>query len=257
MKISLTILSMNTQSSLSINGDKMSENVCELKDVSFTYKGSDKGVKNITMEVHKGRIVGLLGESGSGKSTLAKCISKQMKIDSGTIDVKKTGYIFQDAYASLNPSKKVGWLLKEVIKYNNPSEYKNADAMIKEILSKVELDETVLTHKPSELSGGQRQRIGIAMALLMKPDIIIADEPVSALDVTVQKQVVKLLRKLNEIDKLSILFISHDIKVVKEICDYIYILKDGVLIEEGEVQKVFENPECEYTKNLLDSSYLF
>ena len=234
----------------------MSEKVCEVKNLTYLYPKSDKGVKNISLYVNKGSIVGLLGESGCGKSTLAKCISGQINPQSGEIVCKKIGYIFQDNYASLNPAKKVGWLLKETIKYGNPEKYSEYEKRIKNILEDVELDESVLEHYPSELSGGQRQRIGIAMALLSNPDILIADEPVSALDVTVQKQVIKLIKKLNERKNLAILFISHDIKVVREICNYIYILKDGELIEEGDSEDLFTNPSNEYTKNLLDSSYL-
>ncbi|MBO4701498.1 MAG: ABC transporter ATP-binding protein [Lachnospiraceae bacterium] len=234
----------------------MSEKVCEVKNLTYYYPKSDKGVKNVSLYVNKGSIVGLLGESGCGKSTLAKCISAQLTPESGEIICKKIGYIFQDNYASLNPAKKVGWLLKETIKYANPEKYFEYEKRIKNILDDVELDETVLEHYPSELSGGQRQRIGIAMALLSNPDILIADEPVSALDVTVQKQVIKLIKKLNERKNLAILFISHDIKVVREICNYIYILKDGELVEEGESETLFTNPSSEYTKNLLDSSYL-
>ena len=234
----------------------MSEKVCEVKNLTYYYPKSDKGVKDVSLYVNKGSIVGLLGESGCGKSTLAKCISAQLTPQSGEIICKKIGYIFQDNYASLNPAKKVGWLLKETIKYANPEKFFEYEKRIKNILEDVELDETVLEHYPSELSGGQRQRIGIAMALLSNPDILIADEPVSALDVTVQKQVIKLIKKLNERKNLAILFISHDIKVVREICNYIYILKDGELVEEGESETLFNNPSSEYTKNLLDSSYL-
>ncbi|MBO6089223.1 MAG: ABC transporter ATP-binding protein [Lachnospiraceae bacterium] len=234
----------------------MSEKVCEVKNLTYLYPKSDKGVKNVSLYVNKGSIVGLLGESGCGKSTLAKCISAQIIPQSGEIVCKKIGYIFQDNYASLNPAKRVGWLLKETIKYGNPEKFSEYEKRIKNILEDVELDEIVLEHYPSELSGGQRQRIGIAMALLSNPDILIADEPVSALDVTVQKQVIKLIKKLNERKNLAILFISHDIKVVREICNYIYILKDGELVEEGESETLFTNPSSEYTKNLLDSSYL-
>ena len=234
----------------------MSEKVCEVKNLTYLYPKSDKGVKNVSLYVNKGSIVGLLGESGCGKSTLAKCISAQIIPQSGEIVCKKIGYIFQDNYASLNPAKRVGWLLKETIKYGNPEKFSEYEKRIKNILEDVELDESVLEHYPSELSGGQRQRIGIAMALLSNPDILIADEPVSALDVTVQKQVIKLIKKLNERKNLAILFISHDIKVVREICNYIYILKDGELVEEGESETLFTNPSSEYTKNLLDSSYL-
>ena len=223
----------------------MSEKVCEVKNLTYIYPKSDKGVKDISLYVNKGSIVGLLGESGCGKSTLAKCISGQTVPQSGEIACKKIGYIFQDNYASLNPAKRVGWLLKETIRYGNPEKYSEYEKRIKNILEDVELDESVLEHYPSELSGGQRQRIGIAMALLSNPDILIADEPVSALDVTVQKQVIKLIKKLNERKNLAILFISHDIKVVREICNYIYILKDGELIEEGDSEDLFTNPSNE------------
>lgn len=234
----------------------MSEKVCEIKNLTYLYPKSDKGVKNVSIYVNKGSIVGLLGESGCGKSTLAKCISGQVTPQSGEITCRKIGYIFQDNYASLNPAKRVGWMLRETVKYGNPAGFNNCDALIKNILEDVELDETVLNHYPNELSGGQRQRICIAMALLSEPDILIADEPVSALDVTVQKQVIKLIKKINDKKKLAILFISHDIKVVREICNYIYIIKDGEVVEEGDSEDLFSNPSTEYTKNLLDSSYL-
>ena len=234
----------------------MSEKVCEVKNLTYIYPKSDKGVKNVSIYVNKGSIVGLLGESGCGKSTLAKCISGQVTPQSGEIVCKKIGYIFQDNYASLNPAKRVGWMLRETVKYGNPEGFSKCDELIKNILEDVELDETVLNHYPNELSGGQRQRICIAMALLSEPDILIADEPVSALDVTVQKQVIKLIKKINDKKKLAILFISHDIKVVREICNYIYIIKDGEVVEEGDSEDLFTNPSTEYTKNLLDSSYL-
>ena len=183
--------------------------ICRCSNVEYKYKGTDKGVFDINMTVEKGSIVGLLGESGSGKSTLAKCISGQLEGYTGTIDVQKIGYIFQDNYASLNPKKTVGWLLKEVIRFNDRENLERSDELIEKILGETELEVSVLSHRPNELSGGQRQRVCIAMALLSKPDLLIADEPVSALDVTVQKQVVKLLKRLNEKRGLSILFISE------------------------------------------------
>lgn len=233
------------------------ETVCKCENLSFLYKGTDKGIFDINLHIEKGSVVGLLGESGSGKSTVAKCISGQMSGYSGNVEKKKFGYIFQDNYASLNPKKTVGWLLKEAIRYNDKENLQNADTLIDEILSETELDLTVKEHKPNELSGGQRQRVSIALALLSKPDLLIADEPVSALDVTVQKQVVRLLKRLNEKRGLAILFISHDIKVVKDLCDYLYIIKDGKVVEEGEAALLFEKPSTEYTKDLLQSSFLF
>lgn len=231
--------------------------ICRCSNVEYKYKGTDKGVFDINMTVEKGSIVGLLGESGSGKSTLAKCISGQLEGYTGTIDVQKIGYIFQDNYASLNPKKTVGWLLKEVISFNDRENLERSDELIEKILGETELEVSVLSHRPNELSGGQRQRVCIAMALLSKPDLLIADEPVSALDVTVQKQVVKLLKRLNEKRGLSILFISHDIKVVEELCDYLYILKEGRIVDEGKAKALFSNSKNEYTRDLLDSSFLF
>ncbi len=233
------------------------ETVCKCENLSFVYKGTDKGIFDINLFIEKGSVVGLLGESGSGKSTIAKCISGQFPGHKGVVEKKKFGYIFQDNYASLNPKKTVGWLLKEVIRYNDKERLSEADKIIDGILSEVELDANVKNHKPGELSGGQRQRVSIAMALLSNPSLLIADEPVSALDVTVQKQVVKLLKRLNEKRGLAILFISHDIKVVKDLCDYLYIIKDGRIVEEGESKLLFEKPSTEYTKDLLQSSFLF
>lgn len=236
--------------------DIKTNEVCRVTNLKYRYPGTEKGVTIKELKVKEGEIVGLLGESGCGKSTLAKCLSGQITDIEGTIDIKKVGYIFQDNYASLNPAKRVGWLLKEVIRFNGNSNDRDAEATINKILDEVELDTSILTHYPRELSGGQRQRVGIAMALLSNPDILIADEPVSALDVTVQKQIVKLFRKLNEKKGLAILFISHDIKVVKELCDYIYIMKNGETVEDDETKTVFESPKTEYTASLLDSSYL-
>lgn len=234
----------------------MNDSVLSVQELNYLYPGTDKGIKNINIDINKGEIVGLIGESGCGKSTLAKCISGQIRVSSGKCECAKLGYIFQDTYASLNPKKTVLWLLKEVIRFNCEGKDKDESSLIKEILDYVELDDSVLSHLPGELSGGQRQRICIAMALLSEPELLIADEPVSALDVTVQKQIVKLLKSISDKKNLAILFISHDIKVVKELCERIYILKDGEIVESGSSDELFNNPKEEYTANLLDSSYL-
>ena len=172
--------------------------------------------------------------------------------------------IFQDPYSSLNPSKTIGWLLEEPLRAayalekgsglsgkQNRNEWKAA-AM--EMLEKVGLDETYYNRKPSELSGGQRQRVSIAQALIAHPGFLIADEPVSALDVTIQAQIMELLQKLQREMQLSYLFISHDINVVYQMCDRIMVMKDGEIVEMGKTEDVFAAPQDVYTKQLLENS---
>ena len=162
--------------------------------------------------------------------------------------------IFQDPYGSLNPTKTIGRILEEPLRikggYSKEARYEKA----KDMLSRVGLDESYLSRRPSALSGGQRQRVCIALALIMDPKLIVADEPVSALDVTVQDQVIKLLIKLNKELGIAILFISHDLKVVYELCSRIIVMKDGKIVEQGTDEEVFSNPKDPYTKQLLSSA---
>lgn len=213
-------------------------------------------LKGVSFAIKEGEIVGLVGESGCGKSTLAKVILGLIHPDKGEVIhySERPQMIFQDPYSSLNPAKTVRFILEEPLK--NLTDLGAEDRLIRatERLNQAGLDEKYLDRKPSELSGGQRQRVCIAQSLMMNPKLLIADEPVSALDVTIQAQILKLLDDLQENLGLSILFISHDLRVVYNICDRVMVIREGVIVEEGPVDEVYKNPTHEYTKQLLKAS---
>ena len=208
---------------------------------------------DVSFDVHRGEILGLVGESGTGKSTLAKTILGMVRPEAGQVIhyTKRPQMIFQDPYSSLNPAYPVEWLLEEPLriygKYDGPERKRR----VREMLERVELPEEVLKAKPSELSGGQRQRVSIAVALIQRPRLLIADEPVSALDVTIQAQILKLLRELRDELDLSYLFISHDLNVVYQLCDSALVMKQGRIVEQGTVDELFDHPKDPYTKQLL------
>ena len=208
---------------------------------------------DVTFDVRHGEILGLVGESGTGKSTLSRAILGMIKPDQGSIThyTKRPQMIFQDPYSSLNPAYTVGWIMEEPLriygKYDGPERKRR----VREMLSRVELPEEVLTARPAELSGGQRQRVSIATALIQRPRFLIADEPVSALDVTIQAQILKLLKNLRDELDLSYLFISHDLNVVYQLCDRVLVMKHGRIVEQGTVDEIFDHPKEDYTKQLL------
>ena len=208
---------------------------------------------DVTFDVCHGEILGLVGESGTGKSTLSRAILGMIKPDQGSIThyTKRPQMIFQDPYSSLNPAYTVGWIMEEPLriygKYDGPERKRR----VREMLSRVELPEEVLPARPAELSGGQRQRVSIATALIQRPRFLIADEPVSALDVTIQAQILKLLKNLRDELDLSYLFISHDLNVVYQLCDRVLVMKRGRIVEQGTVSKIFDHPKEDYTKQLL------
>ena len=208
---------------------------------------------DVSFDVHRGEILGLVGESGTGKSTLAKTILGMVRPEAGQVIhyTKRPQMIFQDPYSSLNPAYPVEWLLEEPLriygKYDGPERKRR----VREMLERVELPEEVLKAKPSELSGGQRQRVSISVAFSQRPRFLIADEPVSALDVTIQAQILKLLRELRDELDLSYLFISHDLNVVYQLCDSALVMKQGRIVEQGTVDELFDHPKDPYTKQLL------
>ncbi len=232
------------------------EYVCNAEELFFTYGGvkNKPTLEDVSLHIKCGEILGLVGESGSGKSTLAKVLTGLLKADSGKVECNKPAMIFQDSYSALNPSKTVGWLLHEVQRLQGVRDKEVREKEIHKILDAVELDKAYLMHYPSELSGGQRQRVMIAMALLAKPDVLIADEPVSALDVTVQKQIVSLLKRLSHKRNLAVLFISHDLRTVYELCDRVMVMKNGKVVEENTKDELYFNPKQDYTKALLTSA---
>ncbi len=242
------------------------DNILTVKDVHVSFLEERRTIfdkrnrievlKGVDLNIGKGEIVGLVGESGCGKSTLAKVILGLIRPDSGEVihESERPQMIFQDPYSSLNPAKTVRFILEEPLKNQTNLTAEERLIRAKERLIQAGLDEKYLDRKPSELSGGQRQRVCIAQSLMMDPKLLIADEPVSALDVTIQAQILKLLDDLQENLGLSILFISHDLRVVYQLCDRVMVLRDGVIVEEGEVDEVYRNPKHEYTKRLLQAS---
>ena len=208
---------------------KGTENILEVKEVSLFYrekKGINVIAENINFSIKKGEILGLLGKSGCGKSTLSRAIAGLNKRYKGEIKYygegeEKIQMVFQDPYSSLNPSKTIGFILSEPLKNQGKLTKEEIKKEVLNILKQVELPEEFYNRYPHELSGGQRQRVSIGIALIAKPKLIIADEPVSALDVTVQKQILELFLKVQKETNISILMISHDIQVLNQVCDRI------------------------------------
>jgi peptide/nickel transport system ATP-binding protein len=254
------------------------EPILTIEHVSKTYKSGGflgrgaritHAVKDVTLTLPKGGTLGIVGESGSGKSTLARCIVRLIEPDAGAIRLKgkdlacltreemraETRHIqmvFQDPFASLNPRRKAGELVAQgLIVHGTP----RAEALmrVKDLFALVGLDPASTDRYPHEFSGGQRQRIGLARALALEPDVLIADEPVSALDVSVQAQVLKLLAALRERLGLSMVFITHDLRVALQVCDIVGVMKDGEIVEAGPVAQVFTQPQHPYTQALLAS----
>ena len=225
--------------------------------------------KDVSFEIRKGETLGLVGESGSGKSTVGRCIIRLHSSDSGEVEFdgrdilklskkemmpvrKQIQMIFQDPYASLNPRRRVGDIITEGPTIHGiPKAVSWARA--EELLDIVGLDKQSLKRYPHEFSGGQRQRIGIARALAMSPKLLIADEAVSALDVSVQAQVLDLLDDIKIRMDLAMLFVTHDLRVAAKICDKVAVMKNGEVVEYGATHEVFQNPGHEYTKSLLDA----
>ncbi|MBR2407596.1 MAG: ABC transporter ATP-binding protein [Lachnospiraceae bacterium] len=214
-----------------------------------------QAVSEVSLSVKQGEIFGIVGESGCGKSTLLKALAGLLVHYEGTIWKKdsKIGVqmVFQDPYTSLNPAKKVGWILEEPLRLNTGLSKEEREQRVREILKETELPEEVAERHVSELSGGQRQRVAIAAALITKPELVLLDEPVSALDVTVQAQILELLLRLQREHNLTYIFVSHDMAVVRKICDRVMVMKDGRVVECGETEDLFVKPQEEYTKKLL------
>jgi len=226
-----------------------------------------KAVQKVNIELRKGETLGIVGESGSGKSTLARCIIKLMESDDGRIELegvdiskfdrknmrshrKRIQMVFQDPFASLNPRSRIGDIISQGPILQGASK-EDAHENTRELLDIVGLDPRSFDRFPHEFSGGQRQRIGIARALALKPDILVADEPVSALDVSIQAQILELLDKIRKQMDLSMLFITHDLRVAAQVCDNVAVMQYGQVVETGPTAKLFANPKHEYTKALL------
>ena len=255
----------------------MSESILKIDNLSVKYKvskiGSEKtvnAVNNFSLEIKEGEIYSIAGESGCGKSTLAKSIMRLVPISNGKIFYKNEDIstfskqelqnyrqnvqmIFQNPYSSLNPKMKIFDILKEPLDINTDLSKEDKIKKIKEITEKVGLNQSHLELYPHEFSGGQRQRIAIARALILEPKLVIADEPVSALDASIQAQIINLLIELKNDFNLTILFISHDLSVIKYLSDRVLVMYLGEELEEGLTEEIFENPAHPYTKALLNA----
>lgn len=219
----------------------------EVTDLRVRY-GSMEAVKGVSFTLRRGETLGIVGESGSGKSTIAKTLIGLERPFSGRIvcNAKSVQMVFQDAVGSLNPRMTVRQTLEEVLKVKKVSK-----RTIGELLDIVGLSSAVLEQYPREMSGGQCQRVSVARALACEPDVLIADEPVSALDVSVQARILNLLRELRRELDLSILLIAHDLAVVKNVCDRVCVMQRGLFVDVGNASDVFDNPQSDYTKRLL------
>ena len=162
--------------------------------------------------------------------------------------------VFQDPFSSLNPAHTIGWILEEPLRIQGKLSKAERKAAVVDMLEQVGLGEDYVNRKPDELSGGQRQRVAIAAAVITRPALVIADEPVSALDVTIQAQILELLRSMQRRYGLSYLFISHDLNVVYELCDRVLVMRDGRIVEQGDVEQIYADPQHEYTKQLLKAA---
>lgn len=210
-------------------------------------------VKKVSFDLCAGETVGVVGESGCGKSTLAKALAGLNPLTSGSADIscENPQMVFQDPYGSLNPAKTIGWLMTEPLRLHHVGTKEEQRAAVCEMLEKVGLGREYYGRCPKTLSGGQRQRVAIAMAIMLKRPFLLLDEPVSALDVTVQEQILILLVKLQKEFGLTYLFISHDMNVIHRICDRVFVMYQGEIVESGDVDEVFRNPVHPYTKKLL------
>ncbi|MGX7704214.1 ABC transporter ATP-binding protein [Methylobacterium sp. Gmos1] len=226
-------------------------------------------VRDVSLSLPRGTTLGIVGESGSGKSTLARCIVRLLDPDGGTIrlgdtdlaglsrkamrqQARRVQMVFQDPFASLNPRRRAGDLVAQGPMLHGVPRTE-AMAKARELFALVGLDPAAMDRLPHEFSGGQRQRIGLARALALEPEVLVADEPVSALDVSVQAQVLALLDGLRDRLGLSMLFITHDLRVAGQICDRIAVMKDGAVVEAGPTAEVFSAPRAAYTRALLEA----
>jgi peptide/nickel transport system ATP-binding protein len=235
----------------------------------FTKRRVVEAVKNVDLTVGAGETLGVVGESGSGKSTLGRLLIRLIGADGGEVSFAGSDFlaaspaklralrpqiqmIFQDPYASLNPRRKVGQIIADGMLAHG-TKAAQAFARVRELLGLVGLDAGAMNRYPHEFSGGQRQRIGIARALALNPRLLIADEPVSALDVSVQAQVLDLLNDIRRRFNLSMLFITHDLRVAAQVSDRIAVMKLGEIVETGPTEQIFLRPQHPYTKELLDA----
>jgi len=224
--------------------------VIKLRKLTKSY-GEKKALNSIDLDINEGEILGLVGESGSGKSTLAKLLIGLETPTSGTIENPyRSQIVFQDPYSSMNPRMNIMSIIAEPLHIKR---IPNAKQRVLELIQQVGLSPDHLTRYPHSFSGGQRQRICIARALALKPQFLICDEPTSALDIHCQSQIIKLLKDLQAEMNLTILFITHDLPLIRAIADRIAVLHQGNLVELAESETLYNDPKNSYTKRLLDA----
>lgn len=255
------------------------ETLLEVRDLKVTFympQGDLRAIDEISFKVNKGEVFGLAGESGCGKSVTVLSLAKlynpfiKMRIEGevvfegrnllamdekelNKVRGKDIAYIFQNPFMSLNPVFKIGWQIEEAIKYHRPEDKRNAKDITIDMLKKVGMNESKYTSYPHELSGGQMQRAMIAMALVVNPKLLILDEPTTALDVTIERQIINLLKELKEKFDLTMIFITHDLDLMKQIASRIAVMYTGRIVEEGDINDIFGAPKHPYTEGLLNS----
>ena len=253
---------MNNKAFISIEG---------LSKTFHTNIGDVQAVNDVSFSLRKGSIVGLVGESGSGKTTLGRCILRLIEPSSGSVNLegenllklsnrklrdvrKRMQIIFQDPFSSLNPRMRIKDIIAEGIKVHDKfSSEKERFKRVAELMEEVGLQSEQMSRYPHEFSGGQRQRVGIARALAVNPEFIVADESVSALDVSVQAQILNLMLSLRDKHNLTILFIAHDLSVVEYLCDEVVVLYLGKVVESGNAKVIYSNPQHPYTRALMSA----
>ncbi len=262
---------LNQEDKILLDAEKIDINYVVARNLFGKPKEFLNAVKKVDIRIHKGSTTGLVGESGSGKSSLARALlgieAAEGSIIFDGIDIKYLNIksirsfkkdfqiVFQDPFGSLSPRMTIGEIIGEGLKVHEPGLSKEDRLTnILSALNDVELDESSYSRFPHELSGGQRQRVAIARAIILRPKLILLDEPTSALDVSIQMQILNLLKDLQSKLGLAYLCISHDLRVIRFLADQVYVMKDGVIVEHGSSEEVFEDPKHEYTKELLAAS---
>ena len=243
----------------------------EVENLRVSYRSAGQrvdAVRGISFEVAEGEVVGMVGESGCGKSSTANALARLVDFRADRLQLageevsgikgralsryrRMLQVVFQDPMGALNPRLSIGFALQEVVRVHRHLARAEAGAVVADLLVQVGLDAGFMPRYSHELSGGQRQRVGIARALAVEPRLLICDEPVSALDVSVQAQILNLLREIHRERELSMLFIAHDLAVVRYMCSRVLVMLGGEIVEAGPTEQVLQEPEHPYTKRLL------